>query len=439
MTKTRALLLLLLIAFAVPAVRAEPAAIETTITGRFVEEDGQPVLELWGTPRERGYAQGHLLGDRIMSGLSADFGIVFQGRAALYETMRRMFVPKFAYSADERAELEGMLEGLRARLPADERRIESLGREIDLIDLQALNAFGDLYAFACSSIALWGESTEDGTPAVVRNFDFPGFELVLAHHHVVISRAGEGRRGWVGVGFPGAIGVTTGMSSDGVFAAIHDVPARSTPFTALRPNVPRLVAIRRLLETVPAENAIEVATGALRSWPTLYGNNILVAAPDPGEGRPVAAVFEYDHRADEESGVTVRTADGESGLLSGIACTNAYHERPAEAGMRRGECWRYERLHDVISRGAPAEPLSIAELFRIGSSVALPREGTAQQPMSSPSAGRARFGTLHQVVGLTGPRTMHVKLGRAGANVRDVPSRTYDVRARARRSPAVPP
>jgi len=43
------------------------------VTGRYEQIQGQRVLTLWGSPRQRGFAQGYLLGEQVVAGIAHDF------------------------------------------------------------------------------------------------------------------------------------------------------------------------------------------------------------------------------------------------------------------------------------------------------------------------------------------------------------------------------
>src|SRR5258707_1255727 len=82
-----------------------------------------------------------------------------------------------------------------------------------------------------------------------------------------VARGVEGRaRGGVGVGLPASLGPVTAMNGEGVFIAIHDVYIKPSMKDYLQGNVPRLIALRRILEMVPAAGAVEKAAELCRSW-----------------------------------------------------------------------------------------------------------------------------------------------------------------------------
>jgi hypothetical protein len=412
----RTLFLLLCVVLASVPAQEAPA----DLCGRFVAEDGFRTLYLWGTPHERGFAHGYLLADVIVRSLDQDLAKLMQGaRLVQYEKrLLPLIVPQFAFSPDEEAELRGILEGIERRLPDEEqRRLSIVDRLITLGDLKAANTVGDWMALGCSSFTMNGSFSEDGKPVAARNFDFPAYRMVLDDQHLVVVQAGDGRRGYAGVSYPGCVGIITGMNDEGVFVAIHDVFVPASPMTTIRRNVPRLCALRRLLEEVAASGAIESTEEKLASWPTLYGNNFMLVTPESAEGQPGAAVFEYDNRRNLTGGVAVRTVDGiEEEDSPFLICTNHHRLRPKGLfGRDPSACRRYAALHSLLEEKKKDQAISVADIFGALSIAAFPEPEQVQR--------RYRHGTTHQVVAFTGKKELHVKLGEVGKNIRDVRSK----------------
>lgn len=405
---------------------------EPKLTGRFEESNGRRVLSLWGTPHQRGFAHGYLMAERILAGITHDFEKVMRPFLPLYQSVvKNLVVPRFAFTEREQEELEGLFEGIRARLPEEKLFLPALGRKVELVDIKALNTFGDWYGLGCSSLAVWGELSADGRPLVGRNFDFPAFDLVLAHQCVVVRAADGGLRGQVGVTYPGCIGVLTGMNADGVFVSIHDVRVKPSLDKAMRPNVPRLLATRRLLEQLSGEHTCRRAQEILAQWPTLYGNNLMVVAPEVTEGEPTAAVYEYDGRRDLDGGLTMRLGDAKAEAEAGavwLCCTNHHRVRaePANYDDPRPR-WRYEVLSSIAGKNKPPKGMTPEVMFSWMSLASFPREG-APQKRAETLRGKARHhGTLHQAVGEPAARRLHVRLGKVGKNIADVEPQTFDV------------
>jgi hypothetical protein len=308
----------------------------------------------------------------------------------------------------------GILAGMKARLPAEELHVAALGRPLGLVDMKALNTFGDWYALGCSSAAVWGEKTEDGTAAVVRNFDFMGLPIIQKHQMLVVMAPGpeeEGARGFIGITHPGSVGAITALSEEGVFAAIHDVMVKPQPQDFMQGNVPRLLAIRRIVREIPAKGAVEAAAERCKTWNTLFGNNFMVATPQPGEGLP-AGVLEYDSREAMERGVALRAPlVGEEGNPRDfVVCSNHHRVRA------NGRCSRYRSLVDGATTGEKFA--TTEELFDLAERTSVPRDGS---PINE-----GGFGTQHQVVALTGKKLFYVRLVKFGKSIAEVEPVEFD-------------
>lgn len=403
-----------LVALFVPIAGAPPAAADDgpppDLTGSLAKEGDVEVLRLWGTPRERGFAHGWLLAEDVLEGADKSLSMFFGERMALYDAlMLPLARTAFRFSDDERAEIEGILEGIEARIPEEEKRtLKSIGRAPRIDDLLLINVFGDVYALGCSSLAVWGKRTADGQTLVVRNFDFPALDLVVSHQHVRVVAPGPDTKGYVAIAYPGGIGVLTALNEAGVFVAIHDVHVTPGMQDMAQGNVPRLVALRRLMETLDAEGAVEKATELCRGWNTLYGNNFMVATSSPAEGR-AAGVLEYDTREADDQGVDLRAAaDGDEHVM----CTNHHRTRGT------GDCWRYDTLTGACRDDDPT-PVTVEELFALAGRISFPKPDETIE--------RGRLGTLHQVVAETGAKRLHVRMASFGGNIRSEASVVFDV------------
>ena len=402
----------------------EEAATATTrqpvLCGRFEVRDDHRVLTLWGTPEERGFAHGWLLAETIVRNLDQDLQHLLRGsRKAAYENLVvKMLIPRFRFSDDEEAELKGMLRGIEERLPDEEQRTLSLlGRPLSLRDLKAANTVGDWMALGCSTFALDGRFTQDGMPAAGRNFDFTAFRMVLDDQHVVVNAPSEGRRGWVGVSYPGCLAPITGMNDAGVFVSIHDVWIKPSRIMALRKNVPRLCALRRLMTGLDADAALTTALEKLRRWPTLFGNNFMLVTPKADAAGHFAGVFEYDNRTGKQKGVHLRLLDhADADPAPWLLCTNHHRDREQSKDLT-DICSRYDRLRAAVAESKGVQ--SIPSLFDTLSTASFPRNGRAQK--------RYRLGTTHQVVALLGKKELHVRFGEVGKNIRDIPPIRFSV------------
>lgn len=137
----------------------------------------------------------------------------------------------------------------------DPRRVVRGNTLFDLKNVRPWRLFG------CSSLAAGADRTGNG-PLLARNLDF--FPLGYLHEFGLVTvYRGAGVRPFLSVGFPGAVGVFSGLNSAGLALATHEVfsPAgrgfdpRGEPFAAL---------CRRALEECATVNEAEVLFRAAR-------------------------------------------------------------------------------------------------------------------------------------------------------------------------------
>ncbi|MFO7898082.1 MAG: C45 family peptidase [Planctomycetota bacterium] len=294
--------------------------------GTYRVASGVPVLTLWGTPYQRGFAHGKLVAPQILE--TAD---VIAGTHLLlwdpgdYERVIIPMMERFRFSADDEAELRGLLDGIQAAV-GEEAVLERLDRPITLADLKAYNTAGDWYRQACSSFAAWGKRGENGHVWVGRNFDFLPSKMFYKNQMIVVHRRRAEKKAWATVTAPGMIGCVTGMNEDGVFVSVHDVFLKRRPLE--KGYTPRLLTLRRLMETCEARDLDAQARPLLEARKQMFDNAILLAAPVT-DGTLPALVFEYNNDYSKDKGVTVRTSADNSGLFSDemILCTNHFRKR----------------------------------------------------------------------------------------------------------------
>lgn len=341
-----------------PALRvAESTATEH---GRRAVDRGLTLVEVWGTPAQAGYAHGYLLAEQIVALFDAyllDPRIVPSPER--YAQLLEHELPRFEFAPDHEAELAALLRGMRDRLGPRRVRSQRLGRPLELADLKLMNVYSDIAGLACSTVSLWGPLTANGETLTARNLDFPhtpagaAGQIILAHYG-----AGD-RQPWVGVTWPGLIGVYTALNGDGVSMLIHDAPA--APGATRQGFTPRSLILRRALEQAKARAFTEDVAATLRQHKPAIGSNIHVSVPH-NASEPPAAVFEYD-AAPLTGGLTIRrpTTPGETPPAA-LVCTNHYAARTATPQA----CPRWDYLHDQVARMQPAGgSVGVARAFEL--------------------------------------------------------------------------
>lgn len=365
------------------------------ICGQVEDAGGVPVLRVWGSPTQQGYAHGYLLAEpitQLFGCLVGAGGLLESGEqyAALLEITRTRM--RFAERYEQ--ELAGVLRGIRDRLGADRLRLEPLGRPLDVDDLKALQCVADWLPMMCSSFSAWGATTRDGGVITGRNLDYRSIGALQGKVPVliIVYLPDEGGRcRWVNVGMPGLIGCTTGMNEFGVTMSLHDVEPLARPVG--EGFVPRVLALREAIEQATGDDPVGQIETALRARKPAYGANVHVSVPRDKTGSP-AVVLEYEGAGSEGAMVTRRTADDAAPNV--LLCTNHFRIR-----KQPSECGRYEKM-----------ARRLAQLGEAGQKIG-PAE--ARQIMQDVAVDSDRVLTYHTVYFLPDRRRMGVSFAADGA------------------------
>ena len=180
-----------------------------------------PLVVVRGTPYEMGYHLGHAMKTEItrfvpavLDGITKQLGVE---QATLVEVWSRS-----AAYADDRVEQE--LAGL-----AD-------GSGLSLHSLQAAHSVPLLMPYSCSSIAAWGNATEDGHLYQTRNLDW-SMEVGAHEFPVVVVYIPDQGIPHVVPTFAGIIGAHTGMNAKGIaLSEMGDASANEAPYRVHAPH-----------------------------------------------------------------------------------------------------------------------------------------------------------------------------------------------------------
>lgn len=331
---------------------------QRTIKGELRVVQGVPILRVWGSPREQGYAQGYLLAGSWLQ--LFDEYLRETDSAHAYEAASILVTQRFKIPAVYEEELKGILDGVTDKMKGH-IIVPSLGRPMEYRDLVAINCIPDSTRMGCSSFAAWGPLTPDGNPIVGRNLDWI-YHDALDGQQIVIARVQSGldpRLSSVMIGWPCFIGCLTGMNSKGVMVSLHDAPGR--PVSDVSHLMPRALALREALENARAATAIEDVARVLEKRTSAVGNNVPIAFPYDGRHAP-AAVFEYDGDLERDGGVTLRLPESAAGSLACmLACTNHYRKRGEPTA-----CDRYEKIESRLkSARAAGRKIGVPEAWQI--------------------------------------------------------------------------
>ncbi len=336
------------------------------VNGTLSVIEGIPVLRLWGTPREQGYAHGYLIGEDIATMLDDFIESAMGGLDA--DAWENELIPATgAFQLEQRfvEELEGMLAGVEAGTVGAHAYIPSLGRNLTYDDLAAINIGPDFFSIGCTTFAAWDSMTSDGATIAGRNFDWPEIPGVFEKQIIVVSvpATGSGRMGYVSINWPGIIGCYTAMNAEGVTLSTHDTNGHSP--TATTGFSPRLLIYREAIESAHAGTAQEDVEAVFRARMTTTPQNMMLTFPSSA-GNTGSVVFEYDGDLSVTGGVSVREPDG---IESFQICTNHCRERVLPT-----ECWRYSLLEgqlESIAASGGANHLTSEMVWALLDSIAL--------------------------------------------------------------------
>jgi predicted choloylglycine hydrolase len=270
-----------------------------------------PMIELRGSAVEIGASHGRQLGSAVRSLSSTYLERFFRSDRdkALALFAAGAFAPHIA--PEHRDEIAAM-----AGAASIEPGMAMLAQ--CFLDLSSMTA--------CSGIALPASASPDGVPRLGRNLDFPSFDIADKHSVLLIYHPDGGRYGFAAVGWPGLVGVLSGMNEHGLALSNMEVTrARRAP-TAM----PYTLLYRTVLERC---RSVTEAIDLLQRTPRQTANNLILidAAGD-------RAVVELTPEK-----IQVRRASADQALIA----TN--HQRGDDAGSP-GQCPRYDALHESSAR-----------------------------------------------------------------------------------------
>jgi len=376
---------------------------------------GLPVLQLRGTPEERGHAHGFLVGPQIVDFF--EFYVLEDSwrSADRYESE---FVPflqtHFDYDPDYLAEADAVIQGMMDS--GMDMGVKWLGRDFRRVDLLAINAYIERRAArpsppapatpnmtsaiippalsdalpsdgpACSQFAYWGEATEgtelDGGLIAGRNMDGEvDLRKVTVSHFLLfaVDPAETGRHRWISTMWPGFLGTISGINEAGLYSMEN--AGGTGPGPVVDGLTPCTWTQREILETAGAESTPESIAGAMDGFRSNGGGSfgagsvILWAVPYEGQEAP-AFVAEGDRFGTAVRGPT-EVAPTSPSTIMGTNHYLVYGVEPDRPGLYFGKTpsfsslWRYETgMKTLEAWTRQGKPLGTEEMVRLLQSVA---------------------------------------------------------------------
>ncbi len=213
------------------------------------------------------------------------------------------------------------------------------------------HALQDYMMVGCSSFSCWGDMTADGGLLTGRNFDFYMGNDFAANRLVTFCFPDKGYR-FASVGWPGMIGVLSGMNETGLTVTINaaksDVPTSSaTPISILAREI--------LQYASDIDEAYAIAAG----MHTFVSESILISSSRDGR----AAIIEKS-----PDKMSLYQPSGDS---CRVICTNHFQsplfmqdERNLENIRTTDSRYRHMRIREMLDSLPPAAPEDAAKVLR---------------------------------------------------------------------------
>jgi isopenicillin-N N-acyltransferase-like protein len=322
---------LLIVLIAVASVRgAERTFSEKEFEGGRLAYDGEiPVLYLTGDSEQLGRQSAELATSRIKPLLGIPRALLGEGGAGvawplIVNGARHMFAAAPARYAQE---LEAA--GKAAGLTKDE--IGAMYVANGMIELRRIGG--------CSGLLVMPERSETGEMVFGRNLDFPNVGGLDRLSMVSVYRPKD-LHAFAAVGYPGLVGVISGMNDAGLCLATFDSYGAKDGSQMFNPQgVPLALINRRIMEEC---TTVDEARKLLESSPRTTMMSVVIC--DTKE----AAVFEITPKS-------VVQREPEKNVL---ICTN--HFISPELSVTR-ECWRFDKLLEYRAENEKLGLLQIAK------------------------------------------------------------------------------
>src|SRR5262249_47857984 len=157
------------------------------------------------------------------------------------------YLKHFIHSSVERFIALSAAQGFSAKLSANHREeVTALAGECQMEPREAMlgQCFLDLMPMvACSTVALSADASPDGVARLGRNLDFPSFGIAEKYTTLFVYHP-QDKYAFVSIGWPGMIGVLSGMNEHGLTIANMEV----TRAPRLPHAMPYTLLYRTLLE-----------------------------------------------------------------------------------------------------------------------------------------------------------------------------------------------
>jgi isopenicillin-N N-acyltransferase-like protein len=293
-----------------------------------------PIVELRGSGAEMGREHGARLSSTIHLLHDSYLLVLVKNPTQRFMAMSAAQIFETELSPTHREEVMGL----------------AAGSGIDEQETMLGQCFLDITGMtACSTIALPASASRDHIARFGRNLDFWSLDVADKYTTLFVLHPDGGRYAFAVVGWPGMVGVLSGMNEHGLALANMEV----TRYPRVPQAMPYTLLYRTVLESC---RDVEEAVALLKKTPIQTANNLMLM--DAAGNR---AVVELTPEA-----VHVRRGSVQAALIS----TNHQRDQDADAP---GKCWRYDYLHETAKAefGAVDEKAVEGMLAHVGNQTTL--------------------------------------------------------------------
>lgn len=212
------------------------------------------------------------------------------------------------------------------------------------------HAFQDLALVGCSSLAVWGEHSEDGGLLIGRNFDFYAGDEFAENKIIAFVKPNQGHA-FMSVTWGGMTGVVSGMNQEGLTVTLN----AGKSAIPLKAKTPISVVAREILQY--AAN-IEEAIAIAEKKEVFVSESILVGS------------------AQDKKAVIIEIAPKNFGVydmpnVSTVICSNHFQsEAFAQDKRNRKQIeeshsqYRWDKIKEIVDDERQLSPLKMAHLLR---------------------------------------------------------------------------
>lgn len=212
------------------------------------------------------------------------------------------------------------------------------------------HALQDLALVGCSSLAVWGDKTEDGELLIGRNFDFyAGDEF--AEDKVVAFVTPDKGHPFMTITWGGMIGTVSGMNKEGLTVTINAGKSK-IPLVA---KTPISILAREILQYA---STIEEAIVIAKKREVFVSESIMVGS------------------AKDKKAILIEVSPENFGVFevqnsSQLVCTNHFQSEAYQSDERNSthieeshSKYRYDRINELLAEKEKINPLKMAEILR---------------------------------------------------------------------------